>query len=300
MTPRRFRHRLVTVPVFTAPVTRRPGPPATGYPFLDTVCEQAGSVVAMAHRGGAAHPELPGLENTLHAFDHAVSLGYRYLETDVHATADGVLLAFHDRSLDRLTGTPGEIARLRAEEVAQALVAGEHPVPTMASLLEAFPRCRFNIDLKSTAAVQPLADLLRATGSEERVCVGSFSQVRADAFRRASGGRVATAASPAEVVAFRSLPSARLARALARRPAVLQVPHRHARLTVVTPGLVRRAHAAGLHVHVWTIDSPSEMRQLLDLGVDGLITDRTDVLKQVLLDRGQWQQPEDTLGRESR
>ncbi len=279
------------MPVFTAPVTSSRASRATGFGYLDTVCEQPGSVIALAHRGGAGHPELPGLENTLRAFDHAVALGYRYLETDVHATADGVLLAFHDSSLDRVTGTPGVIARLRAAEVAAALIAGEHPVPTMAELLEAFPQCRFNIDIKSGAAVQPLADLLRASRSEDRVCVGSFSQVRTDRFRRATGGRVATAATPAEVVAFRGLPDSRLARALARRPAALQVPHRRGRLRVVTRGLVRRAHAAGVHVHVWTIDSPAEMHELLDLGVDGLITDRTDVLKQVLVDRDQWQDP---------
>ena len=288
------------MPVFTAPVSTPLPRPATGFAYLDTVCHPPGSVIAMAHRGGAAHPDLPGLENTLHAFDHAVALGYRYLETDVHTTSDGVLLAFHDSSLDRVTGTPGEIARLRAADVAAALIGGEHPVPTMASLLEAFPDCGFNIDIKSAAAVQSLADLLRATGSEDRVCVGSFSQRRTNAFRRASGGRVATAATPAEVVAFRSLPTGWLARAVARRPAVLQVPHRRGSLTVVTPGLVRRAHAAGVHVHVWTVDSPAEMHALLDLGVDGLITDRTDVLKKVLLDRDQWQHPEGTLGRDAR
>jgi glycerophosphoryl diester phosphodiesterase len=300
MTPPPFRLRLDSVPVFTAPVSSRSAPPATGFRYLDTVCEPPGSVIAMAHRGGAAHPDLSGLENTAHAFDHAVALGYRYLETDVHATTDGVLLAFHDSSLHRVTGTPGEIGRLRAADVAAALIAGEHPVPTLASLFEAFPACRFNIDIKSATAVRPLAELVLATGSEDRVCVGSFSQGRTDAFRRATGGRVATAATPAEVVAFRSLPAARLARAVARRPAVLQVPHRRGRLSVVTSGLVRRAHAAGVHVHVWTIDSPAEMHALLDLGVDGLITDRTDVLKQVLLDRGQWQHPEDSPEGESR
>ncbi|HEY6932152.1 MAG TPA: glycerophosphodiester phosphodiesterase [Marmoricola sp.] len=278
-------------------MSSRPVPPATGYDYLDTVRAQPGSVIAMAHRGGAAHPELPGVENTLHAFRHAVSLGYRYLETDVHATSDGVLLAFHDSSLDRLTGTSGEIARLQAAEIAAALIAGEHPVPTMQDLLETFPECRFNIDIKSAAAVQPLADLVLGTGCEHRVCVGSFSQRRIAAFRRATRGRVATAAAPAEVVAFRASPAAALARAMAPSPAALQVPHRRGRLAVTTEGLVRRAHAAGLHVHVWTVDEPAEMHHLLDLGVDGLITDRTDVLKEVLLERGQWQHPVDSAGR---
>ncbi len=288
----REQHR--PMPVNTARVTAEPmraggSTPVTGYPYLDAVLDQPGSVIAMAHRGGALHPEIPGAENTLHAFRHAVALGYRYLETDVHATSDGVLLAFHDDALDRVTDTRGLLSRLTADEVKVARIGGEHAVPTMAELLEEFPDCRFNIDIKSAAAVQPLADLLERTGSADRVCIGSFSQRRIDAFRRATGGRVATSAAPLEVGLFMALPSAGAARRATRgRVSALQVPHRRGALPIVTRSLVRRAHAAGVHVHVWTVDEPDEMDELLDLGVDGLITDRTDVLKQVLTRRGQW------------
>lgn len=272
----------------------------TGFRYLDAVLEQPGSVIAMAHRGGALHPEIPGVENTLHAFRHAAALGYTYLETDVHATSDGVLLAFHDADLDRVTDRAGQLASLTSEEVALARIAEEHSVPTMAELLEALPHCRFNIDLKSAGAVQPLADLLERTGAHDRVCVGSFSDRRIRAFRKATGGRVATAAAPAEVARF-LLPVVGRARRRGRSgPQVLQVPWRHenGRITVATPGFVRRAHAAGLHLHVWTgeassrwvsIDDPESMHTLLDMGVDGLITDRTDVLKDVLLARGLWE-----------
>jgi glycerophosphoryl diester phosphodiesterase len=103
---------------------------------------------------------------------------------------------------------------------------------------------------------------------------------------------VPTSATPPEIVAFRLLPSGRLADLVTRgRVAALQVPHRRRRWVVATPGLVRRAHAAGKHVHVWTVDTPEEMRELLDRGVDGLMTDRTDVLKAVLVERGQWREP---------
>jgi glycerophosphoryl diester phosphodiesterase len=137
--------------------------------------------------------------------------------------------------------------------------------------------------------VRALADLLDLTGSHDRVCVGSFSQRRLNAFRRETGGRVATSAAPPEVAPFLALPTGHLARFATRnRVAALQVPHRRGRLRVVTPGVVRRAHAAGAHVHVWTVDEPAEMDELLDMGVDGLITDRTDVLKDVLVRRGQW------------
>ena len=278
----------------TARVTAEPTPsgspsPVTGYAYLDAVLDQPGSVIAMAHRGGALNPEIPGTENTLHAFRHAAALGYHYLETDVHATSDGVLLAFHDDVLDRVTDTQGLVARLTAVVVRGARIAGEHVVPTMAELLEELPDCRFNIDLKSAAAVQPLVRLLDSTRSHDRVCVGSFAQRRMAEFRRASRGRVATSATPAEVALFMTLPAGSAARWATRgRVSALQVPHRRGRLSVVTRSLVRRAHAAGAHVHVWTVDEPAEMDELLDLGVDGLITDRTDVLKQVLVRRGQW------------
>lgn len=281
------------MPVNTARVTAETpagGPsPVTGFGYLDSVLDQPGSVIAMAHRGGALHPEIPGTENTLHAFAHAVALGYHYLETDVHATSDGVLLAFHDAVLDRVTDSQGELSRLSADEIRGARIAGEHAVPTMAELLESFPDVRFNIDIKSASAVRPLAELVERTGSHDRVCIGSFSPRRLGAFRRASGGRVATSAAPPEVAAFMALPSGRSARWATRgRVAALQVPHRRGLLPIVTRSLVRRAHAAGAHVHVWTVDEPAEMDELLDLGVDGLITDRTDVLKQVLTRRGQW------------
>lgn len=282
------------MPVNTARVSADPGGdggdrPATGYAYLDAILDQPGSVIAMAHRGGAGHPEIPGTENTLHAFRHAVSLGYRYLETDVHVTSDGVLLAIHDERLDRVSDTSGRLAELSADAVAAARIGGEHPVPTMAELLEEFPDCRFNIDLKAPGAVGALADLLDRTGSHDRVCVGSFSQRRLDAFRRASGGRVATSAAPAEVALFLTLPTGKAARMATRnRVSALQVPVRRGPVTVVTPALVRRAHEARAHVHVWTVDEPAEMHELLDWGVDGLITDRTDVLKDVLGRRGQW------------
>lgn len=273
----------------TASVTGNWEAPSTGFAYLDAVLDQPGSVLAMAHRGGALHPDLPGVENTLHAFRHAVDLGYHYLETDVHATKDGVLVAFHDDVLDRVTDRVGRIEELTAKDLGEALIGGAHAVPTMASLLEEFPEARFNIDLKSEGAITALAQLLDATSAHDRVLIGSFSQRRLHEFRRLTSHRVATSASPAEVAAFRLLPLAGLAKLATRGwVSALQVPHRRGPLKVVTPAVVRRAHAVGVHVHVWTVDDATEMHELLDMGVDGLITDRTDVLKDVLIERGQW------------
>ena len=263
--------------------------PRTGYSYLDRVLTPPGCVLAFAHRGGAYHPEIEGLENTLAAFRHAVALGYSYLETDVHVTRDGVLLAFHDSVLDRVTDQQGEIAALTLAEVRRARVGGREAVPTLAELFDAFPQARFNIDLKSDGAVDALADFVAAREAWDRVLVGSFGIRRIARFRRRTGGRVPTSAAPLEVAVVRLLPSAGLAARLTRgRFAALQVPHRRGRVRVVTPGFVRRAHAAGHHVHVWTVDEAAEMHELLDRGVDGLFTDRTDVLKSVLSERGTW------------
>ena len=265
------------------------GTSRTGFTYLD----DPGPVIAFAHRGGAYHPEVEGLENTMAAFRHAVSLGYRHLETDVHVTRDGGLLAFHDSVLDRVTDRQGEIAALTLAEVREALVGGREAVPTLAELFDAFPDARFNIDLKSEGAVAALADFIAARDAFDRVLVGSFSARRTARFRALTAGRVPTCATPAEIAAYRLLPH-RLADVLTRRRfQAFQVPHKRKQLTVVTPGFVRRAHAAGLQVHVWTIDDPAEMDTLLDRGVDGIFTDRTDILRDVLIARGEWRGPDD-------
>ena len=190
--------------------------PRTGHRYLDAVLDQPGSTLAFAHRGGAYHPELEGLENTLAAFRHADQLGYGYLETDVHATSDGALLAFHDAVLDRVTDLKGRIENLTLAEVGEALIGGRERVPTLARLFEEFPTARFNIDIKASAAVPLLARFLDENDAWDRVLVGSFSARRLNHFRRLTGGRVPTSAHPLEVIAFRFLPSGRLADVLTR------------------------------------------------------------------------------------
>ncbi|GAB4004010.1 glycerophosphodiester phosphodiesterase [Nocardioides ultimimeridianus] len=245
-------------------------------------------VIAFAHRGGAYHPEIEGLENTLAAFTHAVALGYTHLETDVHLTRDGVLLAFHDAVLDRVTDRAGVVAELTLAEIREARIAGREEVPTLVDLLDAFPEASFNIDLKASGTPAALAALVEERGLHDRLMIGSFSRARIREFRRLTGGRVATSADPFEVAAWRVAPAVRVARLVGDDFTALQVPHRQSGVTVVTRGFVDRAHAAGKQVHVWTIDEADEMRELIDLGVDGIFTDRTDVLKDVLVERGQW------------
>lgn len=246
------------------------------FPFLEY-----GGPIAMAHRGGAKHPDNQGYENSMRAFGHAIRLGYRYLETDVHATSDGVVLAFHDSSLDRVTDRSGLIADLPWSQVSQARIGGREPIPRLIDVLEEWPEVRLNLDVKRANAIGPVTDLLRRAGAIDRVCVSSFSQARIDAVRRILGPSLCTGLGVREVAAMRFGRGHGVG-------ACLQIPDRLAGIQVLTPRLLKRAHAVGKQVHVWTIDDPTQMRKLLDDGVDGIITDRTDLLRDVLIERGQW------------
>jgi glycerophosphoryl diester phosphodiesterase len=248
-------------------------------PFLDWP-----GPLAFAHQG--AHFEGATGENTMESFEAAVALGYRYLETDAHATTDGVLVAFHDDTLDRLTDRAGAIRDLPWAEVRAARVRGRQGIPLLEDVLTTWPDVRVNIDPKHDAAVDPLIELIRRTGSIDRVCVGAFSDARLARVRSALGNRICTSMGPRQVrrlvLASRGVPG--------RRPsaACVQVPVKFRRVTIVTERLVAAAHRHDLQVHVWTINDAVEMHRLLDIGVDGIMTDRPDVLKAVLEDRGSW------------
>ncbi|MCU1455282.1 MAG: ugpQ [Acidimicrobiales bacterium] len=220
------------------------------------------------------------------AFEGAVRLGYRYVETDVHVTLDGVLLAFHDDHLDRVTNRIGRISELPYREVSKARVDGREPIPLLDDLLGEFPDLRVNIDPKHDGAVEALVDTIRRTRSVHRVCIGAFSDRRLSRLRTELGPDLCTALGPKGTVrlraATRGLPVGRLPAACA------QVPHRFRGVTMVDERFVRAAHRRGLQVHVWTIDDPDEMDELLDLGVDGIMTDQPALLKGVLERRGAW------------
>jgi glycerophosphoryl diester phosphodiesterase len=237
--------------------------------------------VALAHRG--AH-DAQVAENSMAAFERAVSLGYRYIETDVHATADGVLVAFHDSTLDRVTDRRGAIAQMTWAEVSRARLSDSSTIPLAQDVLGTWPHMRVNIDAKSDGAVGPLLDVLHRTRAHARVCVGSFSDRRTRTLRRALPPGTATALAPREVAALRiGLPPG--SPWLPREVPCVQVPERQGRIRIVDPTFVERVHAQGRVVHVWTINDEADMRRLLDLGVDGLVTDEAELLARVLASR---------------
>ncbi|MEU6367568.1 glycerophosphodiester phosphodiesterase [Streptomyces sp. NPDC046931] len=248
------------------------------HPYLDHP-----GPIAFAHRGGAAE----GLENTAAQFRRAVAAGYRYIETDVHATADGKLVAFHDATLDRVTDGAGRIADLPWDDVRQARVAGTEPVPLFEDLLEEFPEVRWNVDVKAEPALLPLLDLIGRTDAWDRVCVGSFSEARVSRAQHLAGPRLATSYGTRGVMGLR-LRSWGVPARLRRSAVAAQVPVAQSGVPVVDHRFVRTAHALGLQVHVWTINEPGQMHRLLDLGVDGIMTDHIDTLRKVLEDRGTW------------
>lgn len=247
--------------------------------------------LAMAHRGFSRD----GLENSLAAFRAAIAMGYGYLETDVHTTSDGVLLLFHDSTLDRVTNGRGKVSELTAAEVAEVLIGGREPIPTFDALVSELPGARLNLDVKDWNSVRSTAAAIERHEVHDQVLVTSFSDRRRRAVLRLLSRPVAASAGVASTALFTLLgpvlpgPVFRLVmRRVLRGLHALQVPVRRGGVEVVTPGFIRRAHRLGLVVHVWTINDPAEMHRLLDLGVDGLVTDRADLLREVLTERGGW------------
>lgn len=254
----------------------------TTHPYLDWP-----GPIPFAHRGGTSSAP----ENTLPAFEHAAELGYRYLETDVHLTLDGVLVAFHDADLRRTCGVDRTIAATTWAELSELRVDGREPIPRMSELFARFPDARFNIDCKSDAAGPALVQLVRELDAIDRICIGSFSHARLTKLRSLLGPGLLTCMSPQEVALLRLI-----GRVSGPAQRVAQVPARAGQesgpwnLPVVTKRFVRSAHRHGSQVHVWTIDDADEMHRLLDLGVDGIMTDRPETLRAVLEQRGLWHQ----------
>jgi glycerophosphoryl diester phosphodiesterase len=254
--------------------------------------------VAIAHRGS----RLLWPENTMEAFSGAVSLGYRHVETDLHLTRDGTLVCLHDHTVDRTTDGSGLVSELDFGELARLDAGYRHSgteglafrgkgikVPSLEEAVLTFPEVAFVVDLKTENLVGPLIDLIDRLDLQDRLIVGSFSDRRLDEFRSLAGDRVATSTGAALSRSW--VFASRMGRGVRCDAVALQLPRRSRGLRVVDRRLVAAAHDRGLQVHVWTVNHPEEMTELLDLGVDGIITDRPDLLKEVLIERGSWDRP---------
>ncbi|WP_284261338.1 glycerophosphodiester phosphodiesterase family protein [Roseicyclus amphidinii] len=247
------------------------------HPFLDHPLP-----TAVAHRGGSLEAE----ENTMEAFARAVGLGYTHVETDVHATRDGVAVIHHDPTLERMTGQTARIADLDWADVARIRTHGGAAIPRAEELLAAFPRLNITFELKCDRVAGPLAEVITRADALGRVCVGSFAAARTAAMRGLLGPGLSWSPAQSGVLALwlagHGLPM--------RRPgfAVVQVPRVYKGLAVVTPRFIRAAARRGIDVQVWTVDDAPAMARLLDMGVSAILTDRPSVLRRVLEERGQW------------
>lgn len=233
----------------------------------------------IAHRGLA----LLHTENTLGAFQAAITAGADLLETDVHVSKDGQVVVAHDPDLLRVAGRPGLVSDFTAAQLAGMDVGQGEGFPTLVELLERFPDQKFNIDLKVRAVVEPFVDVITQLHARDRVLVASFQEEhRAIATALLPG--VLSSATPRHVVEGRvrswfGLPLDSWA--LPPEVKALQIPTTHRGFALVTPSMIRAAHRRGLEVHVWTINDPDQMRRLWQMGVDGIVTDRTDLAVEV-------------------
>lgn len=241
--------------------------------------------LVLAHRGFNARGSAGGCENTLAAFQAAVDIGAEYLETDVHATSDGVVLAFHDDALDRVSNGSGAVRDHTFAQLATVRVGGQ-PLCRLDGLLAAFPDTRFNIDVKSKGVIEPLIRVLLEAersrpGTLRRVCLASFSDRRLRAALRRLPETVASSAGRLRTGLFwlgsRHRGARLVSRVACRGVDAFQIPLRHAGVKILDQRFVSTAHDNGVVVHVWTVNDAPTMRAILRMGVDGIVTDRTDI-----------------------
>jgi glycerophosphoryl diester phosphodiesterase len=228
----------------------------------------------------------------MEAFAHAIDLGYRYLETDVHATADGVVVACHDIQLERTWGLKGKVSDYSYATLRELTGRSGSPVPTVEEILTVWPSAKLNIDAKSAGVVRPLSNLLSEGDFLKRVCIASFSDRRLRDLRALLGDGACFAVGAREIMRlkFGSYMGHLLPAPFISKAAAIQVPYKLGRIRVLDKRFVDEAHRQGGLVHVWTINSVSEMSELLDMGVDGIMTDNLSDLKRLLIARGLWQE----------
>ncbi|WP_061961293.1 glycerophosphodiester phosphodiesterase family protein [Demequina flava] len=251
------------------------------HPYFDN----GGKPVALAHRGFS----LEGLENSMKAFQAAVDLGYGYLETDAHGTADGAAVALHDETLDRTTDATGLVAEREWSSVKVARIGGIEPVPKLEDVLATWPDVKVNIDVKGISGIGPVAKAIERTKSHDRVCLGSFSADRRRETVALLSKPVGMPAAEREAIAWwlGTWVGADAAKTLGDVHA-LQIPWRRGNFPILFPRQVKAAQEAGKEVHVWTVNRVEHMETLLDMGVDGIVSDRADLLKDLLIKRGLW------------
>ena len=232
--------------------------------------------IGFVHRGGADETT----ENTIPAFQYALDLGFKYIETDVQATKDGKIVIFHDHDLSRMSSRKEKIADLYFDEIRQIELNGGGQIPLLEEALATFPQAFFNIDVKTNDAVVETANIVLENANPDNICIASFSSQRLKELRHLLGKNFISSSSQSEVIHL-LLSSLGLSFKKSIGDCV-QVPPSQWGIPIVTPRFIKHMHALNKKVHVWTIDDKEEMQRLYDLGVDGIMTDKPSVLKEFL------------------
>ncbi len=246
--------------------------------------------LVFAHRGGSEE----AVENSVSAFNRIRDLGLRHIETDVQLTSDGEVVVIHDETLDRCYGQPGKVSDYTWEEIQQFRNEADEPMPRLVDVLDQFPDMYFNIDAKTDDVAEPLLEVIREADAWDRVLIASFSEKRLERVRSLADPGLSTSLGVTAIVrlllASETVSNAESWHVPGPRHGVTaaQVPEKNKGVRVVSPRFVATAHTAGLAVHVWTVNDREQMERLLDWGVDGIVTDRPSLLKEVLIERGQW------------
>ena len=236
----------------------------------------------IAHRGGS----LEAQENSLQAFHHAAALGYRYMETDMQVSADGEIYLFHDDVLERVSNGKGIFSDYTASEIDKFRLHNGEPIPRLADALAELPEAIFNIDIKRANGTRPLAKFLSTHPDSSRVIAASFYKKRLTLLKSLAEKPVQVTAVQSDVIKLKlmgwGLPLS--------KPDVIaaQVPLTHYGLPVITPSMVSICKKLAIKLHVWTIDDADVMRWLIDIGVDGIMTDRPSLLREVAIEKGCW------------
>lgn len=251
-----------------------------------------GRLQAVSHRGYSPPDE--NWENTAAAFSAAIELGYTTMETDLHATADGVLVAFHDSTLDRVANVRGKIAHFTWQELQQIRVGKSQKIPRFVDLLRKWPQINWHLDIKAPEVAQPLAEIIKKNAWHDRVLVSSFSETRRRRFARKldtpalaapGAGRLAAIA----IAQFAGPLSSKLFSLARHSVTALSLPHDTP--GVFTPRLIQLAHEANMDVYVWTPNKRADINRVIDMGADGIITDEAPLLREIMQARGLWPPP---------
>ena len=237
--------------------------------------------IAFSHRGGS----LENNENTISAFQNSIELGYQYIETDVQSTKDDKLVIFHDNDLKRIANQNINIADINYDDLRNIKIFNNETIPLLKDTIEELKFIKFNIDPKSDRAAIILNSILKKRKDLDRFCIGSFFQHRVNLFRNSFLNKITTSMSKQEVV---KLFFNQYLHLFKQDTPCIQVPVSFKGIKIITKKLIDFIHIQNKKIHVWTIDDQTEMQRLIDLGVDGIMTDRPSILKDVLIKNNLW------------